>query len=239
MVSNNNFPHPNICERIKNIQQRINDAAYECHRTPQSIALLAVSKGHSYLDIEQAYAAGLHDFGENYLQEALPKIKMLEALPITWHFIGPIQSNKTKGIAHHFSWVHSVSRSTIAERLNAERALTRPPLNICLQVNLDDEDNKAGATPNELPGLITTVLQLPQLRLRGLMIIPKLNHDPEEQYLSFLRVTHLLQALNHTHNMTMDTLSMGMSDSLKPAIRAGSTIVRIGTALFGARQVTS
>ena len=197
--------------------------------------MLAVSKGHSCAEIEQAYVAGLCEFGENYLQEALTKIRTLTEPSILWHFIGPIQSNKTYEIAQHFSWVHSVCREKVAQQLSDARPSSKPSLNVCIQVNLDDETSKSGVNVEDVAKLANYILQLPRLRLRGLMLIPKPQNDEQLQYLSFLRLKQLLDKLNQQLNLTMDTLSMGMSNDYKAAIRAGSTIVRIGTAIFGAR----
>ena len=213
----------------------IHEVALNCHRSETDITLLGVSKGHTADEISEAYFAGITNFGENYLQEALPKQQALNALLITWHFIGPIQSNKTKHIAHHFSWVHSVCRDKIAHQLNDARPTTLAPLNICLQVNLDEEKSKAGVTKKALLALATTILQLPQLRLRGLMLIPKQTLDESIQIESFLRLTRLLHQLNQDLNLHMDTLSMGMSHDFQAAIRAGSTILRLGTSIFGSR----
>jgi len=199
--------------------------------------LLAVSKGHSSCKIEKAYQAGLNDFGESYLQEALRKIKLIANPSIRWHFIGPIQSNKARDIAVHFNWVHSVSRIKIAQLLNTYRSADMAPLNICLQVNFDSENSKAGVLPSDVEALARAILQLPRLHLSGLMLIPKPEVDTTLQFHSFLRLKVLLQQLNQTLGIDMKTLSMGMSNDFPAAICAGSTIVRIGTALFGERQV--
>jgi hypothetical protein len=225
-----------ISERIKHIEQLIRQAEILYHRQPGSVKLLAVSKGHSSTDIQQALAAGLRDFGENYLQEALTKILALPTLPINWHFIGPIQSNKTASIAQYFSWVHSISRPKIARLLNDMRPISMPPLNICLQVNFDDEETKAGLMPHEVEELASYVQELPRLQLRGLMIIPKPQACEQMQYQSLLRLTQLMDTLNQKLGLQLDTLSMGMSDDLQAAIHAGSTIVRVGTAIFGERK---
>ncbi len=197
---------------------------------------MAVSKGQSCLSIEQVYAAGISEFGENYLQEALAKIQTLKHLKLCWHFIGPIQSNKAPDIAQNFSWVHSVSRYKIAQLLHDSRPHDMPPINVCIQVNLDDEKTKTGVTAEEVTPLASHILELPQLRLRGLMLIPQPQSDQQQQYLSFLRLKKRLEILNQQLNTTMDTLSMGMSDDFEAAIRAGSTIVRIGRAIFGERN---
>ncbi len=215
--------------------QVIHEVTLSCHRQETDITLLAISKGRPSTDIKQAVAAGITNFGESYLQEALPKLQALSSLPITWHFIGPIQSNKADSIAQHFAWVHSVSRQSIAERLNNARPAHCPPLNICIQVNLDEETSKSGVTINAVSSLATAIMQLPRLTLRGLMLIPKNESDESLQTLSFLRLKSLMHHLNQELNLNMDTLSMGMSHDFPAAIRAGSTILRIGTALFGTR----
>lgn len=225
-----------IAERINYIKQRIQRAETSCHRSHGQVQLLAVSKGHSSAEIKEAFAAGLTDFGESYLQEAANKIHALNELPLCWHFIGPIQSNKAASIAHQFSWVHSVSRQKIAQQLNDARPSSLPSLNICLQVNLDGEETKAGIDPDHVAELATSVLQCPRLQLRGLMLIPKPQLDQQQQYQSFLRLTELQQLLNQQLNISMDTLSMGMSNDMEAAIRAGSTVVRVGTAIFGERS---
>lgn len=228
-----------INEHIKHVEHLIRKAEISYHRETGAAKLLAVSKGHSSDEIQEAFTAGLRDFGESYLQEALKKINRLSSLPICWHFIGPIQSNKTASIAQHFSWVHSVSRQKIAQLLNDTRPASMPPLAICLQVNFDDEETKAGLKPSEVEALASYIQTLPRLQLRGLMMIPKPQTSEESQYLSFLRLASLMNTLNKTLGLQLDTLSMGMSDDLKAAIRAGSTIVRIGTAIFGERNRSS
>ena len=225
-----------ITKRIKDIQQRILDAERSYHHQHACVKLLAVSKGQSHRDIQEAYKAGIRDFGENYLQEALIKIKALSTLPLCWHFIGPIQSNKTKDIAQYFSWVHSLSRNKIAQQLNDQRPVSMPPLNVCLQVNLDLENSKTGATIDELKELASCVLQLPHLHLSGLMMLPRYRENEDDAFMSFLRLADILHRLNQELNTSMDTLSMGMSHDFEAAIRAGSTMVRIGTAIFGKRR---
>ncbi len=201
-------------------------------REPATVGLLAVSKTQPAAAIRDAFAAGLRDFGENYLQEALDKQAELSELPLTWHFIGPIQSNKTKSIAEHFDWVHSVDRLKIAQRLSDQRPAELSPLNICLQVNVSGEASKSGCAPEELLQLAQAVAAMPQLRLRGLMCIPAPSEDPAEQRAAFAR----LRALRDELPLPLDTLSMGMSQDLEAAIAEGATWVRIGTALFGARD---
>lgn len=221
-----------IAENIAKVGVRIREAAQASQRDFTAVGLLAVSKTKPAAAIRQAFAAGARDFAENYLQEALEKQAELTDLPLIWHFIGPIQSNKTKPIAEHFSWVHSVDRLKIAERLSAQRPAHLPALNICLQVNISGEASKSGCSPDELPALAQAVTQLPNIRLRGLMTIPEPTEDPLEQRAAFARLRELQSSLN----LGLDTLSMGMSDDLEAAVAEGATWVRIGTALFGARD---
>ena len=224
-----------IAERIHNLQCLIRQVELSFQREPGSTHVLAVSKGQSNQAIEQAYAAGLCDFGENYLQEALEKIQKLN-LPINWHFIGSVQSNKTQAIANHFSWVHSVSRLKIAQQLHDHRPESLPPLNVCIQVNLDNEESKSGISSDLVADLAKDIVCLSRLRLRGLMVIPKPRPNTEEQYQTFLRSSDLLHELNTQLNLKLDTLSMGMSDDLTAAIHAGSTMLRIGRSIFGQRN---
>ena len=224
-----------IAENIAKVGVRIREAAQASQRDCATVGLLAVSKTKPAEAIRQAFAAGTRDFGENYLQEALEKQLELSDLPLTWHFIGPIQSNKTKPIAEHFAWVHSVDRLKIAQRLSDQRPAHLPALNICLQVNVSGEASKSGCNPDELPALAQAVTQLPNLRLRGLMTIPEPTDNPNEQRAAFARLRELQQDLN----LDLDTLSMGMSHDLEAAIAEGATWVRIGTALFGARDYSS
>lgn len=227
-----------IAERIHLIQHQVADTARACQRDPREIHVLAVSKGQPASAIQAAFAAGVSDIGENYWQEAREKLKALKHLPLTWHYIGPLQSNKAKDIASHFDWVHSVEREKIARLLSQARSPEKPPLNVCIQINLDREDSKSGIEPAKAAGLIERINHLPGLRVRGFMAIPKPLADEEEQYASFRRLTMLLQEINQRLHLKMDTLSMGMSGDLKAAIRAGSTIVRIGRAIFGERPQT-
>jgi len=221
-----------IAENISTLAERIHNAAQAAQRDPASIGLLAVSKTKPASDLREAYAAGLRDFGENYLQEALGKQTQLSDLPLIWHFIGPIQSNKTRAIAEHFDWVHSVDRLKIAQRLSEQRPAERPPLNICIQVNVSGEASKSGCTPEDLPALAQAISDLPNIRLRGLMAIPEPTEDSDAQNAAFAAVRSLQDQLN----LPLDTLSMGMSHDLEAAIAQGATWVRIGTALFGARN---
>jgi len=221
-----------IAENISTLAERIRQAAQVAQRDPSSVRLLAVSKTKPASDLREAYAAGLRDFGENYLQEALGKQAELSDLPLIWHFIGPIQSNKTRAIAENFAWVHSVDRLKIAQRLSEQRPAELPPLNICIQVNVSGEASKSGCTPEDLPALAHAISALPNLRLRGLMAIPEPTEDSDEQNAAFAAV----RDLQHNLNLPLDTLSMGMSHDLEAAIAQGATWVRIGTALFGARD---
>lgn len=223
-----------IAERLQAVKARIHAAEDKAQRPAGSVSLLAVSKAHPAGSIREAFIAGHRLFGENYLQEALDKQAALQDLDIEWHFIGPIQSNKTQPIARHFSWVHGVDRSKIAERLNAARPAGSSPLNICLQVNISNEDSKSGVMPGDLPALAETVRQLPNLRLRGLMAIPSPTNDIELQHKQF-RMVHELYMQLSAQGHTLDTLSMGMSDDFQAAIEEGATIIRIGSAIFGAR----
>lgn len=221
-----------IAENIAKVRARIREAAQATGRDPKGVNLLAVSKTKPAADVREAHAAGMVDFGENYLQEALAKQLELADLTLTWHFIGPIQSNKTRSIAEHFQWVHSVDRLKVAERLSAQRPAHLPPLNVCLQVNVSGEDSKSGCSAAELPALARAVAALPNLRLRGLMAIPEPTEDVAAQHAAFARLRELLTTLD----LGLDTLSMGMSHDLEAAIAEGATWVRIGTALFGARD---
>ncbi len=222
-----------IAENIAKLGERIREAAQASQRDFSQVGLLAVSKTKPADAIREAHAAGLRDFGENYLQEALSKQAELTDLPLIWHFIGPIQSNKTKAIAEHFDWVHSVDRLKIAQRLSEQRPAHLPPLNVCLQVNVSGEASKSGCTPQDLPALAAAVAQLPGLELRGLMAIPEPTDDYCAQHEAFATVRTLQAALNMP---ALDTLSMGMSHDLEAAVAEGATWVRIGTALFGARD---
>ncbi|MEG0246461.1 MAG: YggS family pyridoxal phosphate-dependent enzyme [Pseudomonas sp.] len=221
-----------IADNLSALAARIASAAQAAGRDPASIQLLAVSKTKPASAIREIHAAGVRDVGENYLQEALTKQDALRDLPLIWHFIGPIQSNKTKAIAEHFDWVHSVDRLKIAQRLSEQRPASLAPLNICLQVNVSGEDSKSGCAPADLPALAKAVASLPNLRLRGLMAIPEPTDDRAAQEAAFASLRDLQQGLG----LGLDTLSMGMSHDLEAAIAQGATWVRIGTALFGARD---
>ncbi|MEE4680049.1 YggS family pyridoxal phosphate-dependent enzyme [Pseudomonas alliivorans] len=221
-----------IAANISTLEQRIRTASLAAQRDPASVGLLAVSKTKPSSALREAYAAGLRDFGENYLQEALGKQAELADLPLCWHFIGPIQSNKTRAIAENFAWVHSVDRLKIAQRLSEQRPEGLEPLNICIQVNVSGEASKSGCTPEDLPALAAAISALPRLKLRGLMAIPEPTEDQAEQAAVFAAVRTLQDHLD----LPLDTLSMGMSHDLEAAIAQGATWVRIGTALFGARD---
>ncbi len=216
-----------IGDCLRQFEQRYN-------RPPNSVQLLAVSKKQSIEKIRQANAAGLVDFGENYLQEALHKIENLQKLGLCWHFIGPVQTNKTRAIAEHFQWVHSVDRGKIAKRLSQQRAGNSSALNVCVQVNLANEESKSGTTLQQTRELCDYIAQLPNLRLRGLMAIPEAVQNLDSQRASFKLLSLEFDRLKVLFP-TMDTLSMGMSNDFEAAIAEGSTLVRIGTALFGSR----
>ena len=224
-----------IKQRLAKIKSQIRHAEIAVGRDKNSVRLLAVSKTKPATDIAIAYQAGQRNFGESYLQEALKKQQELAAFDISWHFIGPIQSNKTKLIAAHFSWVHSVDRLKIAKRLSEQRPLHLPALNICLQVNIDREPQKAGASPEEILQLATHCDGLDNIKLRGLMALPRMSSDPATQHDSFRRVRILFEELKNAGH-DIDTLSMGMSSDLEIAVSEGSTMVRIGTDLLGKRE---
>jgi pyridoxal phosphate enzyme (YggS family) len=228
-----------IALKLQAVDALIVAAANACGRPAQSVQLLAVSKTFGPEAVLQAVAAGQTTFGENYLQEALDKMAAVAtALPgrqLEWHFIGPIQSNKTRPIATHFAWAHTVDRLKIAQRLSEQRPAELGPINICLQVNISGEASKSGATPHELPELARQVAQLPNVRLRGLMAIPEPETDPVRQRASFARVRALFEQLR-ADGLELDTLSMGMSADLSAAIAEGATIVRVGSAIFGTRH---
>jgi pyridoxal phosphate enzyme (YggS family) len=209
-------------------------AATEAGRAVEAVGLLAVSKTFGAAAVRELAACGQREFGENYLQEALEKQAQLADLPLVWHFIGPIQSNKTRAIAEHFSWVHGIDRLKIAERLSAQRPPDMPPLQVCIEVNVSGETSKGGVAVAELPAVAEAVAKLPGLQLRGLMAIPAPTPDPAAQRAAFRRVREAYEDLIRRGH-TLDTLSMGMSGDLEAAILEGATIVRVGTALFGER----
>ena len=224
-----------IANNLANVQQRIASAAENAQRDPQTIALLAVSKTKPIEMIEEAYAAGQRCFGENYLQDALPKIEALAELDIEWHYIGRIQSNKTRPIAENFAWVHAIDSVKHAQRLNEQRPDNFPPLNCCIQLNLSGEDRKGGIQPDTLIETATAFNDLPHCRLRGLMTMPDPDSSAEQQQAVFHQLADCLSELSNL-GFSVDTLSMGMSGDLEMAITEGSTMVRIGTDIFGARS---
>jgi pyridoxal phosphate enzyme (YggS family) len=223
---------------LEAVRRRIREACERAGRDPATASLLAVGKTFPAERLLALAAAGQHDFGENYLQEALAKQERCAALApgmrLRWHFIGPIQSNKTRAIAEHFDWVHSVDRERIARRLSEQRPADAGPLSVCLQVNIDAEDTKSGCAPQDLPALARAVAAMPRLRLRGLMAIPAPREDFEAQREAFAAVRALFERLR-AEGLALDTLSMGMSADIEAAIAEGATIVRVGTALFGER----
>ena len=218
------------------VLQHIADACKQAQRAPETVQLLAVSKTHPSESLREMYQTGQRAFGENYLQEALDKIEKLNDLAIEWHFIGHVQRNKTKHLAASFAWVHGVDRLMIAERLSKQREADQAALNICLQVNIDAQESKDGCQPNEVAELVKNISQLPHLKLRGLMVIPAPNNTH-----AFLDAKQLFDAVKQEHAQPedWDTLSMGMSGDMVEAIAAGSTMVRVGTALFGARDYSN
>lgn len=225
-----------IPDRLAQVNQRIAQACD--HLQQPRPTLLAVSKTRSVAEVRALATQGVTQFGENYLQECLEKQQQLTDCDICWHFIGPIQSNKTRPIAEHFQWVHSVDRVKLATRLSHQRPSEMPPLNICLQVNIDNESTKAGFSPDEVLDAAHTIMALPNLRVRGLMCIPEKRDTDAEQRQPFARLRQLMQRINHqlpANATTLDTLSMGMSNDIEAAIAEGSTMIRVGTALFGPR----
>lgn len=230
-----------INEKLTRVTARLRIAAQNANRNPEEIALIAASKGQGVAQIKAVYAGGQRLFGENYLQEALEKQGQLHALSdIQWHFLGPIQSNKTRAIATHFAWAHSLDRYKIAKRLSEQRPHTLPPLQVCIQVNIDDEINKAGVSCSELDTLATQIDALPNIQLRGLMAIPAKSNNAEQQKTAFNRLALALKMLRTgTRQGPLDTLSMGMSKDLEVAISAGATMIRVGTDIFGPRLTPS
>ena len=228
---NEQLLHDNIAKLLR----RVRLSAEKSQRGDSDILVLAVSKTRPAADIRAAHGCGLLEFGESYLQEALQKMPELEDLDLTWHFIGPIQSNKTRPVAEHFDWVHSVDRSKIARRLSEQRPPDLAPLQVCVQVNISGETSKSGAALEDLPQLVSEIITLPRLCLRGLMAIPVATNDTELQRQSFARLRTALQQLQSIAP-DMDTLSMGMSGDIEAAIAEGATIVRVGTAIFGPRN---
>ncbi|MBT3309668.1 MAG: YggS family pyridoxal phosphate-dependent enzyme [Gammaproteobacteria bacterium] len=223
-----------IATQLQQVERRIEAAAQQHQRNPTTVQLLAVSKTKPASMVQVAYDAGQRHFGENYLQDALEKIEALPLKGIVWHFIGAIQSNKTRTIAENFDWVHGVDRLKIAQRLGAQRPTEQKPLNICIQVNSSGESSKAGVTFEELPNLAQQIAKLPGVQLRGLMTLPAPASNLQQQRRPFQQLREALEALNQS-GLNLDTLSMGMSGDMEAAIAEGATIVRIGTDIFGAR----
>ena len=223
-----------IASNLQAVRNAMAEAAAAAGRSPDSVGLLAVSKTFGADAIREAYRAGQTRFAESYVQEALHKIAALHGLPIEWHYIGPIQSNKTRAIAEHFAWAHSVDRLKIAERLSAQRPARLPPLQVCLQVNISNEASKSGVLPGEAAQLARAIAQLPHVELRGLMAIPEPSDEVAAQRTSFARLRELLEQLNQ-QGLQLDTLSMGMSQDFAAAIAEGATLVRVGSAIFGNR----
>ncbi len=223
-----------VTENLRKIRDLLAISAVEAERDPDTVKLLAVTKKQPLDKILAAASLGQRDFGENTVQEALDKVRATAASGLTWHFIGHLQSNKTRAVAENFDWVHSIDKLKVAKRLSQHRPAALPPLNACLQVNIDDEPGKSGVSIDELPGLAAACMDLPQIRLRGLMCLPKIRHEFEEQRRPFAKLRQLADALRDT-GIDTDTLSMGMSDDYRAAIFEGATIVRIGTAIFGER----
>jgi len=224
----------NITNNLKDLRQTIAEIARSCGRDPRQVGLVAVSKKHPAAAIRAAYQCGQVDFGENFLQEALEKLEDLADLPLVWHFIGRVQSNKTRPIAEHFDWVHTVDRLKIAQRLSEQRPASARPLNVCIQVNVGDPQHKAGVPAELAPALAHQVAALPGLRLRGLMCMPPESRDLAVQRGFFRQLAQLRDQIQG-QGLPLDTLSMGMSGDMEAAIREGATLLRIGTAVFGPR----
>ncbi len=223
-----------IGDNLQSVRTRITTACAAAGRAPDSVALLAVSKTFGPEAVREAFAAGQATFGENYIQEAVEKIALLKDLPLQWHCIGPIQSNKTRLVAAHFDWAHTVDRLKIAQRLSEQRPLDLPPLQVCIQVNIDGGASKSGVAPAEALALARDIAALPRLALRGIMTIPEPSPDAQEQLAVHQRARALFDDLRRA-GLTLDTLSMGMTADLETAVQAGSTMVRVGTAIFGGR----
>ncbi|MBS6026391.1 MAG: YggS family pyridoxal phosphate-dependent enzyme [Haemophilus pittmaniae] len=228
-----------ISQALTHIKQQIQNAAEQSDRKIDEIRLLAVSKTKPNDAIFEAYQAGQLAFGENYVQEGVDKIRYFEAqnIQLEWHFIGPLQSNKTRLVAEHFDWMQTLERAKIADRLNKQRPQEKPPLNVLIQINISDEASKSGIAPPDMLPLAEHICQLPHLRLRGLMAIPAPTNVLTEQQNAFTQMARLFDKLKAAFpNQQIDTLSMGMTDDMQSAIQCGSTMVRIGTAIFGARD---
>jgi hypothetical protein len=228
------IPPQNLTGNLTKVRDRIRQATAAAGRNEDSVTLLAISKGHPAAVIQAVSQLGQQDFGENFVQEALGKIEALAALELTWHFTGQLQANKTRAVAENFAWVHTVDRVKILERLAAQRPFHAPPLQVCLQVRIADEAGKGGVAPEDCLPLVEAALGSPRIKLRGLMCIPPPEIRVERQRFWFDQVAQLFGELRRTAS-EMDTLSMGMSDDLEAAIASGSTLVRIGTAIFGPR----
>lgn len=226
-----------ISANLQAVHDRIATACKAVGRAPQTVALLAVSKTWPADDVRTAAAAGQRAFGENYVQEGIAKIAALADLDLEWHFIGPLQSNKTRPVAEHFDWVHTIDRVKIAERLSAQRPPHLPPLQVCVQVNVSGEASKSGVDPEAAGELVSAVAALPRLQLRGLMTVPEASENAAKLTAQFRMLRELRDKLK-TATLPLDTLSMGMSHDLETAIAEGATLVRIGTAIFGARTYT-
>ena len=224
-----------VTENFRKIQDLLAKAAVDAGRSAGSIRLLAVSKKKPAETVLEAYSAGQRDFGENFVQEGLEKITEVDRDDAIWHFIGHLQSNKTKAVAQHFQWVHTIDRLKVARRLSTQRPHYAGDLNVCIEVNIDAEDNKSGASVSEVADLAAAIAELPRLKLRGLMCLPAVRQDVAAQREPFARLRALMESLNDA-GMQLDTLSMGMTADYAAAIQEGATIVRIGTALFGARE---
>ena len=227
-----------IAEKLHSVRERIAAACAAAQREVTEVTLLAVSKTFGPDAVREAFQAGQHAFGENYIQEAIEKIELLRGLPLEWHCIGPIQSNKTRLVAEHFDWVHTVDRLKIAQRLSEQRAAHQAPLQVCIQVNVDGGPNKSGVAPAEALALAQAVAALPRLRVRGLMCIPEPAPDFVAACSVFARARALFDQMNAA-GRKLDTLSMGMSSDLEAAIASGSTMVRVGSAIFGSRTTSS
>ncbi len=222
-----------VASRVTATQQRLAEAARSAGREPSSILLLAISKTQPADVIQAAYDAGLRAFGENYLQEAVDKQPQLPA-DIEWHCTGPVQSNKSKLVAEHFDWCHTVDSVKLAERLNNQRPVALPPLNVCIQLHIGGEESKSGIAADDAPSVAAAIAKMPHLRLRGVMTIPPASEDPAEQRRWFAEAREVFERLKAAHP-SVDTLSMGMSGDMEAAIAEGSTMIRIGSALFGPR----
>lgn len=224
-----------VTDNFRKIQDLLAKAAVDAGRSAEQIRLLAVSKKHPVRAILEAYSAGQRDFGENFVQEGLDKIAAVNRDDVIWHFIGHLQANKTRVVAEHFQWVHTVDRMKIARRLSEQRPHDADDLNVCIEVNIDEEENKSGVAVSELPELAIAVAALPRLRLRGLMCLPAKRDSFAAQRQPFARLKSLLDSLNES-GLQLDTLSMGMTADYAAAIQEGATIVRVGTAIFGPRS---